>query len=153
MAEWDVRRVQPSDAQAWERMRQALWPAEADEHAREIAEFFGGAYKLLNQVLIAVGESGAPIGFAELSIRSHVDGCESLGVGYLEGWFVDEAYRGRGVGAALMRAAEDWARAQGCTEFGSDTWLDNSASEAAHKALGFEEVDRVITFRKTLGAP
>src|SRR5579862_9926876 len=102
MAEWDVRRVQPSDAEAWERMRQELWPAEADEHAREISQFFGGAYKLLNEVLIAVDESGSPVGFAELSIRSHVDGCESLGVGYLAGWFVDEAYRGRGVGAALM---------------------------------------------------
>lgn len=131
-------------------MRGELWPAEASEHAAEIQQFLDGLNPLLNEVLIAVNESGSPIGFAELSIRSHVDGCESLGVGYLEGWFVDAAFRRQGVGAALIYAAEDWARQLGCTEFGSDTWLDNPASETAHKSLGFEEVDRVICFRKQL---
>ena len=49
-----------------------------------------------------------------------------------------------------MRAAEDWARAKGCREMGSDTWADHEASERAHVALGFEVVDRVVHFRKAL---
>ena len=59
-------------------------------------------------------------------------------------------YRGRGVGAALMRAAEEWGRASQCTELGSDTQLWNESSIAAHKALGFEEVERLVAFRKSL---
>lgn len=69
---------------------------------------------------------------------------------YLEGWYVEPDVRRRGIGRALVRAAEDWGRTQGCTEFASDTEIENAASAAAHTALGFEEVDRVRCFRKRL---
>ena len=49
-----------------------------------------------------------------------------------------------------MQAAEDWARAQGCAEIASDTWLDHEDSQRAHLALGFEVVDRCVNFRKKL---
>ena len=62
---------------------------------------------------------------------------------------IEEA-RGRGVGRALVAAAEAWARGRGCTEFASDALLDNATSAAAHKALGFEEVEQIRCFRKTL---
>jgi RimJ/RimL family protein N-acetyltransferase len=65
-------------------------------------------------------------------------------------WFADASLRGRGVGAALVAAAEEWGRSQGCTELASDTTIDNEGSAAAHRALGFEEVDRIICFRKPL---
>ena len=71
-------------------------------------------------------------------------------VGYLEGWYVADAHRREGHGAALLRAAEDWARSQGCTEMASDTWLDNEVSQRAHAALGFEVVDRVVNYKKRL---
>ena len=58
--------------------------------------------------------------------------------------------RRSGHGRALLKAAEDWARAQGYTEMGSDALLWNEVSHAAHKASGYEEVDRVVTFRKSL---
>jgi aminoglycoside 6'-N-acetyltransferase I len=71
-------------------------------------------------------------------------------VGYLEGWYVRPEFRGRGVGRQLVEAAEDWARARGCTEMGSDTDLGNTQSEAAHRRLGFEIAARVTAFRKHL---
>jgi aminoglycoside 6'-N-acetyltransferase I len=46
--------------------------------------------------------------------------------------------------------AEAWTRGQGCTELASDTWLDNAGSQLAHRALGFEVVDRCVNFRKPL---
>ena len=36
-----VRSVSESDAADWDRMRQALWPSAAGEHAGVIAAFFG----------------------------------------------------------------------------------------------------------------
>jgi aminoglycoside 6'-N-acetyltransferase I len=49
-----------------------------------------------------------------------------------------------------MRSAEDWARRQGCLEMASDTWIDNEGSQGPDEALGFEMVDRCVTFRKRL---
>jgi aminoglycoside 6'-N-acetyltransferase I len=131
-------------------MRLALWPSEQQEHADEIQRFFEGERILPAEVLIAFDEGGQAVGFAELSIRSVVEGCEPGGVGFLEGWFVAEGCRRKGVGAMLVRAAEEWARQQGCAEFGSDTEIENTVSIAAHKALGFEETERLVCFRKAL---
>ena len=54
-------------------------------------------------------------------------------------------------GAALLRAAEEWGRAQGCTEFASDADPENAISIDAHLALGFEDAGLVRCFRKSLG--
>lgn len=47
-------------------------------------------------------------------------------------------------------ACEAWARSRGCTELGSDRALDNRASGAFHLATGFDEVGRVVSYRKEL---
>jgi aminoglycoside 6'-N-acetyltransferase I len=131
-------------------MRQTLWPSPLVEHAGEIELFFGGDKRNPAEVLIACSVSGEAIGFAELSIRSYAEDCYSDRVAYLEGWFVEANHRGKGVGRSLMDAAEEWGRAQGCTEFASDAEIDNEASAAAHRALGFSETVRIVCFRKEL---
>jgi aminoglycoside 6'-N-acetyltransferase I len=136
-----VRPVAPSDAAFWARMRRALWPG--DEHPDEVAKFFRGELDEPSFVLVALdGEQF--LGFAELSVH------EPGHLAYLEGWWVDPAWRRRGVGRALVAAAEAWGRAQGCREFGSDTEVSNTASAAAHAALGFTEVEQLRCFRKPL---
>ena len=69
---------------------------------------------------------------------------------FLEGWWVDEEVRRSGVGRALIVAVENWARARGLTELGSDALLDNTPGHQAHRALGFEERERVVYFRKRI---
>jgi aminoglycoside 6'-N-acetyltransferase I len=102
-------------------------------------------------VLIARAEgSGGALGFAEVSLRDFAEGCESSPVGYLEGWFVTEPSRRLGVGRALLEAGEAWARARGCVEFASDAETWNEGSIASHGRLGFEEVCRIVCFRKGL---
>jgi aminoglycoside 6'-N-acetyltransferase I len=145
-----VRSIQQSDSADWERMRQQLWPSPTGEHAAEIELFFKGDRRNPAEVLIAIDESGRAIGFAELSIRPYAEECYSGRVAYLEGWFVEGSHRGKGVGGALVKAAEEWARAQGCTEFASDAEVGNVVSASAHERLGFEEVNRIICFRKAL---
>ena len=103
--------------------------------------------------LVAVAGSGQVVGFAEVALRSVADGCETHPVGYLEGWFVARTLRRSGVGRLLVEAAEDWARSRGCAEFASDVETDNPGSFKAHLRLGFEQVSRVVTFRKSLKAP
>src|SRR5690606_31319662 len=55
-----------------------------------------------------------------------------------------------GIGGALIATVEAWAAASGYDELASDTQLDNADSLAAHLALGFEEVERAIHFRKRI---
>lgn len=49
-----------------------------------------------------------------------------------------------------MSAVSDWARSKGMSELGSDASLDNTTSHAMHAALGFDETQRVVYFRKAL---
>ena len=101
---------------------------------------------------------GTIVGFIELAIRGYAEGCETDRVGYVEGWYVDPAWRRRGVGRALMAAGEAWAQACGCREFASDTTLGYPGGYAggyppgyqAHIALGFTEVQRIVCYRKVL---
>ena len=146
-----VRPATPQDASAWLIMRQALWPEEsASYHASEVESYFAGRLREPLEVLLAFDDSGSSIGFAELSIRPYAEGCDTDHVGYLEGWYVVPEARRRGVGRALVQAAEQWARGRGCSEFASDALLDNDVSAAAHRALGFTETVQIRCFRKTL---
>lgn len=145
-----VRPVNESDVVEWARLRQLLWPSPAGEHAREVAAFFRGPRSNPAEVFLAADTGGYVRGFAEVSIRREASGCQLGRVGFLEGWFVEEPFRRSGVGAALVAAAEEWSRAHGCSEFASDTEIHNELSIAAHHALGFEEVERLVCFRKAL---
>ena len=145
-----VRPVRPDDFAAWLRMRHALWPDESGDHTREIEQFFAGRLREPLAVLFAVDDQDRPLGFAELNIRPYAEDCVTDRVAYLEGWYVEPAARRHGVGRALVAAAEDWGRAQGCTEFASDSLLDNDVSAAAHLALRFEETVQIRCFKKRL---
>ena len=146
-----IRRATPDDAQDWLRMRQALWPEDdGASHAEEIAQFFAGKLRMPLEVLLATDATSAVLGFAELSIRPYAEDCVTDRVAYLEGWYVVPQARRKGVGRLLIAAAEEWARAQGCSEFGSDALIDNHESAAAHAALGFVETVQIRCFRKSL---
>ena len=145
-----IRPATRADESGWLRMRGELWPGSKDDHARQIARFFGGQLREPLAVLIATDRNGRAVGFAELSIRPYAEGCTTDHVGFLEGWYVVPEARGQGVGRALVSASEDWARTQGCSEFASDAEVDNDVSIAAHLALGFTDRGLVRCFSKTL---
>jgi len=136
------------------RLREALWPkSSAEEHARELTQILEGMAPVTMPLIILVAEASDRIlaGFLEIDLRSHADGCNpSRPVGYVEGWYVAENHRHRGIGRKLLAVAEDWARSQGCVEMASDTWVDNEVSQRVHEALGYEVVDRCVQYRKTL---
>lgn len=143
-----IRPAERSDAAEWLRMRTALWPG---DHAAEVEEFFdSGGSDLLTEVLVAERPLHGLAGFLELGLRAYAEGCESSPVPFIEGWYVDEDVRRSGVGAALVHAAEEWARAHGYREIASDVELANEISQAAHRALGYEEVERIVCFRRSL---
>ena len=148
----NVRLAAPSDAGAWLELRGLLWPGSTSEHEREIAEYFTQSSSPSVCLVAEKDEGEGLLGFAEVRLRDCAEGCRTSPVGYLEGIFVAPAHRRGGLGAALARAAEAWAREQGCTEMASDREWENEVSGAFHEDLGYEEVDRIVCFRKSLEA-
>jgi aminoglycoside 6'-N-acetyltransferase I len=142
-----IRRITKEDKLEWLRMRRGIWPDWTDEYL--IVD--------LDHILASQGDlaifacvDGKPIGLTEVRIRDFGEGCETSPVGYLEGWFVDEEYRGKGIVAVLTQVAEDWVREKGCTEMASDTWLENAPSIRAHLKMGYKEVERLVHYVKRL---
>jgi aminoglycoside 6'-N-acetyltransferase I len=130
-------------------MRLALWPEySSGEHQAEMELTVADP---TNQMFVAARPDGRLGGFLEFGQRKYAEGCDTSPVGYIEGWYVDADLRRQQVGGALVRAAEAWARQQGLREMASDCLLDNSVSEQAHLSIGYQEVERLITFRKSLG--
>jgi len=143
-----IRQASPADRSEWLRMRHLLWPdVETPDLLHEIERIEADP---MTPVFVLERPDGSLGGFLEASTRKYADGCETAPVGYIEGWFIDEDLRGQGFGKELVRTAEDWARSLGLAEMASDTWLDNDVSIKAHLAMGYEEVERLIHFAKTL---
>ena len=91
------------------------------------------------------------VGFAQCQLRyDYVEGTEFSPVGYLEGIFVADEYRGRRFAKELLSECQKWAKEKGCQEFASDCELDNVTSLKFHMAMGFEEANRIICFTKKL---
>ncbi len=147
-----LRPLELRDRRAWAEMRAALWPeADAAELAHETIKHFAGV-KAAEEVWVAEDVViGRLLGFLELSLRAYAEGCASSPVPFVEAWYVTAEARHSGVGRALIEAAENWSRLRGFAELGSDAALENDPSHAAHQALGFEEVERIVCYRKSLG--
>jgi aminoglycoside 6'-N-acetyltransferase I len=144
-----IRHATHGDQSEWLRLRSALWPAcPLDDHRSEMQEQLDDQSHYA--VFVVERDTDRLGGFLEASLRAYADGCRTSPVGYIEGWYVDADLRQQGWGGELVKAAEQWAVAQGCTEMASDCELDNDVSFRAHLALGYEEVDRAIQFRKSL---
>ena len=148
MSDFTIRRATSTDKLEWLRMRLLLWPDGTTEgFSKEMDDLLADP---LTPVFVAVRSNGLPGGFLEAGTRKYAEGCESSPVGYIEGWYVDADLRGQGIGKALVKAAEGWARSHGLTEMASDTWLDNDVSIQAHLKMGYEETERLVHFAKGL---
>ena len=149
-----IRRAATGDLTVLGQMRHELWPdSSMEHHTEELVPILAGKAPGIMPLVYFVAEDGGRevVGFVEVGLRSTADGCDwARAVGYIEGWYVAESHRRRGVGAQLVAAAENWAREQGCTEMASDTQFDNTQSLEAHLRLGYEISERSILFRKKL---
>lgn len=125
-----------------------LWPGHtAGELSAEFAEILAKE----DAAFFLAYDNGKPIGFAQCQLRcDYVEGTQSSPVGYLEGIFVSETHRKRGIAKELLAACECWAKEKDCREFASDCELTNTESLHFHLSMGFEEANRIICFTKKL---
>ena len=143
-----IKRAGLEDAEVLAALAIQMW---TEHDPAELAEEFRTLIQKEDAACFLKYVGGRPAAFAQCQLRhDYVEGTDSSPVGYLEGVFVAEGYRRKGFAAELLAACESWARGKGCTEFASDCELDNLDSLRFHMALGFEEANRIICFRKEL---
>lgn len=125
-----------------------LWPSltleEADEEIKDsiLSE---------NKAAFTHIYKGQHVAIALCSLRyDYVEGCETSPVGYLEGIYVDEKHRNKGIAKSLCIECEEWAKEQGASEFASDCELTNTDSLNFHLNIGFSEENRIICFKKNI---
>ena len=137
-----------SSDSAWLALRLALWPdASEAEHLSGMAD----ALARRHYVRLALNAADSAVGFVEASRRvDYVNGTSSSPVAFLEGIYVAPESRRRGVARALVNSVVNWASIEGCFELASDSLLSNTAAHAVHRALGFEETERVVYFCRRL---
>ena len=143
-----MKRAKVEDAGVLAGLAIQMW---ADSNMEELQDGFRELAGKRDAACFVKYVDDQPVGFAQCQLRhDYVEGTESSPVGYLEGIFVTEEYRKQGYAAELLAECEKWAREKGCTEFASDCELHNLESLKFHMAMGFEEANRIICFKKAL---
>ncbi len=143
-----IKRAKAEDAEILATLAIQMW---TEHNLEEMTDEFRELLKNDEAVCFIKYEGEKPIGFAQCQLRhDYVEGTESSPAGYLEGILVSEGYRKKGYAAELLSECEKWAKEKGCSEFASDCELDNTDSLRFHMALGFEEANRIICFRKDI---
>lgn len=143
----------------------ALWPGAdlAQSWAQEWSKAWGETWgQTWSQALGGVpgapvfwpapfGGGPKPLGFAEARLREDPDAAaDGALLPFLEGIYVAPEHRRTGIARALIAAVEAWAKALGHDRLGSDALLANEAGRALHEATGFQEVERLVRYRKRL---
>ena len=143
-----IRKATMNDLPRLTELALALWP---DNAVDTMYYDLGTIMTAGESVFFLAYREDEAVGFAQCQLRhDYVEGTEHSPVGYLEGIYVDERFRCRGIGKALLKACEEWAGAMGCKEFASDCELTNTQSQRFHAALGFQEANRIVCFVKQL---
>lgn len=151
MPEWLLTPPRGGDDRTWLALRIALWPEGSEA---EHLSWMAGTLARGHYVRLAASAAGSAVGFVEASRRvDYVNGTTSSPVAFLEGLYVEPGARRRGVARALVESVVSWALEQGLTELASDSLTGNVDAHAAHRALGFEETERVVYFRRPLRRP
>ena len=96
--------------------------------------------------LVAEDANGAILGAVEATVRLYANGCERVGMMFLEGIAVAPACRETGIAAALLARLEDIAREACITEIASVSRIDDAVGADFHLANGFAEAERVTCF-------
>lgn len=143
-----IKKAVAKDSKIIAELAVLLWPKhDVDEMATDFEEYINSN----SGVVFIYLEGDTPVGFAQSNLRyDYVEGTKNSPVGYLEGIFVKEESRNKGIAKKLMASCEEWARVHGCTEFASDCELTNQESLNFHLNIGFQEANRVICFSKKI---
>jgi len=119
-------------------------PEIVEGEARTLRAYFDAANP--PETLLIAQTAGAPSGFVFL--EEHQDYFTFATHGHIGILVVVEAVEGRGVGAALIGAAEEWARSRGHATLTLNVFEGNRRARALYERSGFRP--DTVRYRKAL---
>ena len=141
----ELKKITKNDLTLWQEFRTALYGSLRDKyHQIEMKQILESD---IWWCYFVVNESGSVLGLVELSARNIVDGCLSSPVAYLEGLYLKPRFQNKGIGKEIIKLVLNWCKKHGFSELATDTELANTGAQKFYKTVGFEEVDRVVSFR------
>jgi GNAT superfamily N-acetyltransferase len=120
------------------------YPTSERELSERLAPILGSRE---DAVLVALGDREQPIGWIHVAVER---GLEASHVAGLRGLVVDEAHRSGGVGRALLRAAEAWARAHDCSIVTVRSRVARQRAHRFYEREGYVHVKTSHVFSKAL---
>jgi len=100
-----------------------------------------------DQVLVAVDGNDRPLGWVHVARLALL---EAGGLACINGLVVHEDHRSRGIGASLVEAAEEWARARGATAIMVRSRSTRVGAHRFYEHFGYLEIKRSHVFEKPL---
>ena len=141
-----VRRAASFDRDDLARLSTQLgYPMTAEEAASRLSDVDGHPDHAL-----FVADAGAERGLAAWLQVSLPRIFESPRQAEIAGLVVDEEHRGRGIGPALLRQAEAWARERGCAVLRVRSNVVRERAHGFYRREGFGEIKTQRVFEKRL---
>ena len=135
-----IGKLKKADEQDYFKLIKKLWNDILDEEINAITE---ASFQNKNIVYVAKMKSQV-VGFLNTSIRhDYVEGSTKNQTGYIEGIYVEEAFRNNQIAKQMVHFAINAFYTQGIIEVGSDVEIDNTDSMAFHERIGFEDVGTI----------
>ena len=98
-------------------------------------------------VLVAVDDADRPIGWLHVGVELALEDSDAGGI---RGLVVDDAFRSRGIGRALLERAEAWARERGVSVLQVRSRVTRERAHAFYEREGYERIKTSYVFRKRL---
>jgi GNAT superfamily N-acetyltransferase len=141
-----VREARASDAPVLVGLLKQLGYDVSLSHAQWSIEQTGDEYCLF----AASGPDEVPIGMLEVRVAPHA--ITGLRHALISAVVVDDGWRSGGVGAALVQAAEAWARERGCDGIHVRTNVVRDRAHAFYERLGYARSKSQHQYEKPLEA-
>ena len=119
------------------------YPATSADIARRFERIDGHD----NQLLLVADAGGEAIGWIHVAVHPYLENDASAEI---LGLVVRDAQRGRGIGAALVDAAESWAIRQGCGLLRVRSRIIRERAHAFYERHGFQRIKTQHCFQKTI---
>jgi GNAT superfamily N-acetyltransferase len=115
--------------------------------AQEARERLAGIADHADHALLVAEQAGRLAGWLQVSRVRVFESEDGVEIG---GLVVDEALRGRGIGARLIVEAERWARERGCSRIRVRSNVVRERAHAFYRSAGFSEIKTQRVFEKPL---
>ena len=140
-----IRCATPSDA---DHIAQLTGQLGYDVGSADVATRLSRILSKPDQRLLIAEIDGQPVGWLHVAMAEYIEADPFV---LIAGIVVDARYRRKGIGAALLRYAEEWAQERQCSLLRLWSTVTRTSAHRFYERLGFTKVKTQHSFVKAVG--